>query len=419
VRVYLCRNLAAVFEGRIQMGETGFVQIISFVAVASFAVIFLLISAYAPAFRFARWFAAAFFLGASVLLFSFYVASVDNLAYPGLIRAFLTIAASSCGLIGIMQRCGIQPPWRLLGAGIAAATTAAFLTVEFGAPAVLRSVAFHVPPAIIHLTGGMIFLRRESHRLPDWLIGGVLIASTLNFLSRPTAIFITSGWGATAQLAFVSQNDILWKSAGAIIGVLLGLIVISQFLRDIVSRSQIDMLSALLNRAAFEEKVEERLKDIHKSGVPACLIVADLDRFKLINDRFGHAAGDEVIAGFAEIIRQAQTGQVIAGRLGGEEFGIFLEGANLTSAELFAESVRAAFSVTAHTHVPAGTWFTASLGVAQVRHGQTLPDLMRRADAALYDAKTGGRDQVRLAPSVQMAPEPFDWRADQDLPLAS
>jgi diguanylate cyclase (GGDEF)-like protein len=402
------------------MDEAGLVQVISFVAVASFAVTFLLISAHSPAFRYARWFAAAFILGAIIQVLSYFVPAANNLEYPGFIRASLILAASCSGLVGALLTCGMQPRWRLLGSLLGLATLAAFLTVFLEAPIVLRSLAFQAPPAFAYAAASLVFITARDRGLTDWLIGLGLAAMALNVLSRPLAVFLTSDWATADRIAFFAQHGIYWKFASGVLGVVLGLFIVIQILRDIVARSQTDKLSSLLNRAAFEEKVEARLKEVHRIGIPACLVVADLDRFKLINDRYGHAAGDEVIVGFADIIRQCQTPQVLAGRLGGEEFGIFVEGANLTAAEVFAEGIRAAFSVTPHSNAPAGIRFTASLGVALLQPEQGLPELMRRADAALYDAKTGGRDQVRLAPSITSADLLIsEWTENGDAAIAN
>ncbi len=132
-------------------------------------------------------------------------------------------------------------------------------------------------------------------------------------------------------------------------------------------------------------------------------MIADLDRFKALNDRHGHAAGDRVIAEFAARLRIAAGTRGVAGRLGGEEFAVLLPLADPAAARLLAEAVRAVFSAEAIDGLPPEVRVTASFGVAARSGDESLADLMRRADEALYHAKKGGRDSVRV--SYQRAPE--------------
>jgi diguanylate cyclase (GGDEF)-like protein len=96
-------------------------------------------------------------------------------------------------------------------------------------------------------------------------------------------------------------------------------------------------------------------------------------------------------------LRSAAQGNGIAGRLGGEEFAVLLTGSDLGAARLFAEGVRVAFSSTAFRDVPDQVHVTASFGVASLSGAESLSDLLDRADTALYNAKKGGRDRVRLS----------------------
>jgi diguanylate cyclase (GGDEF)-like protein len=155
-------------------------------------------------------------------------------------------------------------------------------------------------------------------------------------------------------------------------------------------------LSGLFNRGGFERHAEAAMRDAARRGLPVALVISDLDHFKAINDTFGHAAGDRVIEAFAGFLRSATNGNQIAGRIGGEEFAITLPGANLSGARLFAECARSAFAALPIDGLPDDRRFTASFGVAELRVGESFSDLMRRADEALYEAKKGGRDCVRV-----------------------
>jgi diguanylate cyclase (GGDEF)-like protein len=130
--------------------------------------------------------------------------------------------------------------------------------------------------------------------------------------------------------------------------------------------------------------------------VPVSLVICDLDHFKAVNDTWGHAAGDRVIAAFSATLRESAAGHHVVGRIGGEEFAALLPGFNLPAARLFAESVRMAFAGRAIEGFPEGESFTASFGVAEIAPGETAASLLLRADLALYEAKRAGRDCVRL-----------------------
>jgi diguanylate cyclase (GGDEF)-like protein len=164
-------------------------------------------------------------------------------------------------------------------------------------------------------------------------------------------------------------------------------------LKGLKAESHTDPLSGLLNRRGFEERATAMLKRSHDSGVPAALVIADLDHFKAVNDTFGHAIGDQVIA-FAAQLRSKARKSAILGRLGGEEFAILFPG-DLTAARMFAEDVRTSFSQHGSSGLPASARVTASFGVAVGE--EELSALLRQADEALYQAKRNGRDSVRIS----------------------
>jgi diguanylate cyclase (GGDEF)-like protein len=137
--------------------------------------------------------------------------------------------------------------------------------------------------------------------------------------------------------------------------------------------------------------------------LPVALVVADLDRFKALNDRHGHAAGDRVIAEFAARLSTAAGSRAVAGRMGGEEFAVLLPMADAAAARLFAEAVRTVFSAEAIDGLPKEVRVTASFGIASRSGDESLADLTRRADEALYPSKRAGRDAVRV--SYQRTPE--------------
>jgi len=158
-----------------------------------------------------------------------------------------------------------------------------------------------------------------------------------------------------------------------------------------------DHLTGLLNRRAFMEQATALCAAQGRRGLPVTLLMFDLDHFKSINDRFGHAVGDDVLRVFAQVVRTGTRASDVSGRLGGEEFATLLPGSLAVVAQV-AERIRAAFEVAGVTVGPHAIGATLSIGGATAYGPVTsLDGLMARADAALYLAKHGGRNRLHAA----------------------
>lgn len=158
--------------------------------------------------------------------------------------------------------------------------------------------------------------------------------------------------------------------------------------------ASIDPLTNLLNRRGFGEATSRMIEREAKAGRPVTVMIFDIDHFKSVNDRFGHAAGDDVLKVFAQAVTNTLRITDLVGRVGGEEFAALLP-CDLGEAVLAAERVREAFrdSGVAIDEVPLVT--TVSIGVASGPIGTELEVLMASADTALYQAKRGGRNRVQ------------------------
>ncbi|MGQ2933785.1 MAG: diguanylate cyclase domain-containing protein [Sphingopyxis sp.] len=155
-----------------------------------------------------------------------------------------------------------------------------------------------------------------------------------------------------------------------------------------------DPLTGLPNRRGFVESVTPLLERARADNLPAALLLVDIDRFKSINDIYGHDAGDVVLCGIARRIERWEGPMCTVARLGGEEFGLLTIGMEGIILGRFAESIRRGIAACDHSATVGERLVTASVGVAEVRPACDFQQLYRLADEALYDAKRGGRNKV-------------------------
>ena len=159
--------------------------------------------------------------------------------------------------------------------------------------------------------------------------------------------------------------------------------------------ANIDALTGLLNRRSGQVALEIELQQAAGSGAPMSAAMGDIDHFKRINDRLGHAVGDDVLRSVAASLRGGMRTNDLAIRWGGEEFLILLPNTPLDDAVPLAERVRNRVATTLRV---ASDPVTISFGVGQWRPGESLAAFVDRIDAAMYAAKSGGRNRVVSAP---------------------
>ncbi len=163
-----------------------------------------------------------------------------------------------------------------------------------------------------------------------------------------------------------------------------------------------DSLTGVANRRAFSQRIESEWRRCNRAQLPMSLILADIDHFKMYNDRYGHQAGDACLEQVARAMaRTAGRAQDLVARYGGEEFAILLPQLDAAGAERVTLRLLAELAAMAIPHAASPTCpvLTASMGIAAVvpAAGQTSAALIRAADAALYEAKAAGRNGYRVA----------------------
>jgi len=270
-------------------------------------------------------------------------------------------------------------PWIVVIAGVLAVTAAIYLNGErHGGPPLFNEL-FYVWPA---LYAGYFFGRR---RLAAALaVIAAAYAATLVMIALPME---------AALMRWCVTVSVVCGVAGAASALRRHVDRLLQRLREAM---RTDLLTEVLNRRGFEEAFGVELQRVARTGRPLCVLIGDVDRFKVLNDRFGHAAGDAALAAVAGALREGCRSVDVIARIGGEEFAILMPAAGLAHGCATADRLRAAV---ASLHDPAGEPLSISFGVTECpSSAHADPDrLLREADGALYAAKAAGRDRTVAA----------------------
>lgn len=215
----------------------------------------------------------------------------------------------------------------------------------------------------------------------------------LSIMGRTVGVIHTTGEvDDTPDRSTIEALQTLSNQAGNRLGML-------RVMAETSLQATTDGLTGLVNRRSFEN----RLRQLRAQGVEFALVMADLDRFKSLNDTHGHETGDRALRIFAETLRRELRGDDLACRYGGEEFAIVLPNADVHEAIDAMQRVREALAqVTRRGDAPA---FTSSFGIAHSSDATDVNDLVQRADAAVFAAKDAGRDRICIdGHSMPVAP---------------
>jgi len=163
--------------------------------------------------------------------------------------------------------------------------------------------------------------------------------------------------------------------------------------------AMIDALTELGNRRFFDQTLQKEIERARETGAGLCLALADLDRFKAVNDRFGHLVGDHLLKLFAGVLTANLRGPDVAARYGGEEFALLFPGASLDDALRVVEKIRRDLESKRWVVGPKEERLgavTASFGIGRLAFDETSESFVRRVDAKLFEAKTAGRNRVAV-----------------------
>src|SRR5215510_519764 len=355
----------------------------------------LLLSAWAQErIRALAWWGTAYLIGG----FSVAIWSVESVISPPLpVGASSALLFVACGMIWSAARIFHGRPvlWGAMCAG-AIIWLGAYLVPEFAQrPAVRMMLSSLIVATYIFLTAAELWRERRKTSLRRWpaivvpiMHGAVFLApiplANLR-LSESGLVSVASGW-----MAVFALETMLYVVGTAFIVLVLAKERTLRLQRDAAST---DELTGILNRRGFFAGAQQLLARQAKTHEPVSVLMFDLDHFKSVNDRFGHAVGDETLSLFAATAARSLRASDVVARFGGEEFVAILPGA-LAEARTVAERVRAAFEATAGSIAGCPVAATVSVGAAGAGAGADVATLLTAADRALYEAKANGRNRV-------------------------
>lgn len=265
----------------------------------------------------------------------------------------------------------------------------------------LRYAAVSGFTAFVYLMCGALVWRARSHRV-DVVVAGLFLAQVLVTLNR-IQLVESSGLDLTTHHAFKSSAFAAsMQTENAMFAIAIGLALFARYSVTLVKQLQrlaeTDPLTGLLNRRAFEAKVQA----LRASSAPLStgLIICDIDHFKRVNDRYGHEVGDRSLKAFSRLLERETPDTAICTRLGGEEFCILLAGATDEMIRLQATHLRGAVERLKISTKDNCLRLTASFGYCRLDPDCDLMTAMADVDAAVYQAKNDGRNLVRGATSL-------------------
>lgn len=335
---------------------------------------------------------------------------IPDLLSIELANALLLLTASLM-LAGYRRYLGLPVPWRLLagGAGAAFAGVVFFHYVHeslalrvVGMSAFHAAICFGIHASLPKVADGRLRYPNAFSRTAALLLGlGHSCRGAFYVFDtyEPTSLLEP----AVANLAFFAIGTLAMPalSLGAV------MLANARVLTETAYAAEHDHLTGAPSRRAFFDMAERELARARRHGNGLGLLLVDADHFKRINDTYGHGVGDEVLRDLVARAREEIRKIDYFARLGGEEFGVLLPDASFDTTRAVAERLRAALDQSAQGRTAAaGPAYTVSIGLAMLEKGEDFAALMRRADAALYAAKAGGRNRVEVAPRLTPEPAP-------------
>ena len=256
----------------------------------------------------------------------------------------------------------------------------------------------------LFLSALMIIRHREESRPAEWAaaISMVLFAVSQG-IAAGMAVMQGAGGDSAYQALYVNFNFMTLPAGYMATGMFVIFMLASDISIEMKEIAIRDQLTGVLNRRGLGEQGAQAYATARRTGRPVSVVMTDIDRFKNINDDFGHACGDDALVHFSTLLIDNRRSEDILARVGGEEFALILPGTPLEKAIEIADKLRAKIAADELSVNGMTLKMTASFGVAAISGKDTcLSDTIIRADGALYRSKRAGRNQVDLDSSQMM-----------------
>lgn len=329
-----------------------------------------------------------------------------------LVANFLVALAGSVLYAGFARFLGrpVRWPWLLL---VTLSTVPALAYWRYAVDSIPARVMVSTffTAAICFATAFLVARNREADRARYPYVVTVVLATIFGLCQLARGLYFSALPGASSPLMFTTNINVILLCVGAAIMPVMSmcamLMVHDALLADARKAVNHDFLTGALSRTGFQAMARKCFAEADQHGAPLSLLIVDLDRFKTINDTFGHAGGDSVLREFAALTRVHLRRDDALARLGGEEFAILLPRTALADARRVAERLRSEASRHAVSTDAGPCRYSISGGLAMREQGETLDRLTTRADRALYAAKLAGRDRVCLHEASVEQPAAF------------
>ncbi|WP_417547895.1 GGDEF domain-containing protein [Marinobacter segnicrescens] len=262
-------------------------------------------------------------------------------------------------------------------------------------------IALATPTASVTIFGWVLLIPLVSHLLLGRRAG---LAISLLFIVVAAIIFLWRFMDDTAVMDARSVANMIVLTACITVFSHVYEVSRERSETQLLHMAQTDFLTGLPNRSRIKMFFEREKSRAVREGQPLSLLVIDLDHFKQVNDHHGHEAGDRALIFFADLLRRRLRTTDLAGRLGGEEFGVILVNTATVTASQVAEELRQALATANIEHSGEAIPLSLSVGVAELGvDGETLQDLLAVGDSRLYQAKEQGRNRVVPPPVTSRA----------------
>ncbi len=358
--------------------------VINFSIGLSFAAAFLALS-WSSELRLARWFAGGFVAASATVMIeavAFAIPSVRLISALSFGFLMLALTLIAVGLIRHYRPNSAIHWLAIFAIGVVILNPLVVFDLPRGGLA--QALAYQVPFAVVSTVAATTVFA-SSRRTMEVVLAVVLGLCALQFVAKAVVAPLLGGGHAPGVRDYVfSAYAYYSQTLATILSILLGLALLGLVVTEIVAESarrvQRDSLSGALTRSAFLDQAAEMLRRVLPPR-SAGLIICDLDHFKFVNDRFGHAAGDDVIRKFGELLRDAAGSDGVCGRIGGEEFCMLLTNRSTATVRAEVEALRIRMARASYPLIPADVGVTASFGIAMTDAYELLADAMRRAES--------------------------------------